>query len=187
LINAFLKIKDKKRAITKLKLFKKFIPEKATIVDIGSGSGQFSLALQKSGYSVTSVDVKDKTNTHEITAMVYDGNTLPFKTNSFEVSMLITVLHHCPNPERVFEEAVRVSKNRVFILEDVYSNKVMKYLTWAMDSLVNMEFFGHPHTNKTEKEWEALFKGNDLQVLHKQKIKVLFIFSQVLYILKKKS
>jgi ubiquinone/menaquinone biosynthesis C-methylase UbiE len=186
LIKTFLKIKDKKRAVTKLRLFENFIPKKASIVDIGAGSGQFSLLLQKASYAVSSVDIKDKTNTQNINLIHYDGSTLPFPPACFDVSMLITVLHHCPNPERVFKEAVRVSKNRIFILEDVYSNMVMKYLTWAMDSLVNLEFFSHPHTNKSEKEWEILFSKNDVQVLHKQKLKVLFIFAQVLYILEKK-
>lgn len=179
--------KDQKRAQTKKELFQKYLPAQSKIIDIGTGSGQFSLILKQDGHQVTSVDIKDKTNTNLITPTVYDGEKLPFDSNSFDISLLITVLHHCPNPEKVFQEAVRVSKSRIFVLEDVYSNSVMKYLTWWMDSLMNLEFFGHPHTNKPEAEWEALFEENRLKVISKKKVTLLFIFSQVAYVLEKKA
>jgi len=185
LIKKFRIHKDQKRAQTKKELFKEYLPSHSKIIDIGTGSGQFSLVLKENGHQVTSVDIKDKTNTNLITPTVYNGEKLPYNNNSFDISMLITVLHHCPNPENVFQEAARVSKNRIFVLEDVYSNLVMKYLTWWMDSLMNLEFFGHPHTNKSEAEWENLFKENHLRLIHKKKVKVLGIFTQVVYVLEK--
>ncbi len=187
MINKFRILKDQKRAQTKKDLFKEYVPTHSKIIDIGAGSGQFSLSLKEEGHQVNAVDIKDRTNTEFIHPVVYDGTKLPFENNSFDISMLITVLHHCPHPEIVFKEAVRVSKNRIFVLEDVYSNKLMKYLTWGMDSLANLEFFGHPHTNKSETEWEALFMENNLTVIHKRRVKVLFIFTQVVYVLEKKA
>ena len=103
----------------------------------------------------------------------------------FDISMLITVLHHCPQPEDVFAEAVRVSKDKIFVLEDVYSNWLMKRFTWFMDSLMNLEFIGHPHTNKSEYEWEKLFDLHHLKLIYKKKVKILFIFTQVVYVLEK--
>ncbi len=185
MIQTILKTKDKQRAKTKKKLFGKFISSNSKIIDIGTGSGQYSLTLKNAGHTITSVDIKDRTNTKFITPILYDGKKLPFENNSFDVSLLITVLHHCPEPDIVFKEALRVSKKRLIILEDVYRSHLMKYLTWGMDRLVNLEFFGHPHTNKSEEEWEALFKANGLTITHKQKLKVLLIFSQVLYVLDK--
>ncbi len=187
MIQTILKVKDIKRAKTKNKLFNNYIPQNSNIVDIGTGSGQYSLMLKNAGHTITSVDIKDRTNTNLITPILYDGKKLPFQNSSFDVSLLITVLHHCPEPEIVFKEALRVSKKRILILEDVYNNVVMKYLTWGMDRLVNLEFFGHPHTNKSEKDWETLFEKHDLQILQKQKLKVLFIFSQVFYVLEKRT
>ena len=105
----FLKIKkDQDRAKTKFNLFKEFIDDKFKIIDIGSGSGQFSLELQNKNHEVTAVDIKDKTNTKAITSVIYDGVKLPFDDNQFDISMLITVLHHCPQPDDEFTEAVRV-------------------------------------------------------------------------------
>lgn len=176
---------DQKRATVKHQLFKEFITNNTSIVDVGTGSGQFAALLKNKGYNITAVDVVNKTNTNQITPVIYDGKTLPFSANTFNIGMLITVLHHCPNPELVFNEVCKVSKNKIFVLEDVYNNQFMKYLTWFADSLANFEFIGHPHTNKSEKEWETLFKYHDLKLIHKKKVKVMVIFTQVVYVLEK--
>lgn len=182
--NLFLK-KDKKRAQIKFSLFNNFLTSNASIIDVGTGSGQFAQLLQEKGFTMQAVDVVNKTNASTIIPKIYDGTTLPFENNSFDIGMLITVLHHCPQPEIVFQETVRVSKKRIFVLEDVYTNLVMKYATWFADSIANFEFFGHPHTNKSEAEWEALFKAHQLKVVHKKRVKLLFIFRQVAYVLEK--
>lgn len=178
--------KDRKRALIKFSLFEKYIPKNASIVDVGTGSGQFAQLLKEKKYAVEAVDIIDKTNASEITPLIYDGKQLPYENNHFEVGMLITVLHHCPYPDKIFEEVLRVSAKRIFILEDVYNNSLMKYLTWFADSVANFEFIGHPHTNKSEKDWEKLFDKHNLILLHKNKVKVFFIFTQVVYVLEKK-
>ena len=178
--------KDKERARVKFKLYKHHLLKNSHIIDIGTGSGQFSADLQDKGFNVSAVDIIDKTNTSDVAPVVYDGKKIPFQNESFDISMLITVLHHCPDPEQVFAEAVRVSSKRIFILEDVYNNWVMKRLTWFMDSLMNLEFAGHPHSNKSEAEWEDLFSQYNLKIIHKKKVKILLIFTQVVYVLDKK-
>ena len=179
-------LKDKRRSISKAKLLGDFIDDRETVLDIGTGSGSFANYLSKFGFKVSTVDVVDKTIHSQINPIIYNGRDLPFEDHSFEASMLITILHHCQDPDRVFAEAVRVSKHKIIVLEDVYSNWVMKQLTWWMDSLVNLEFKGHPHTNKSEAEWEALFEKHQLEVKKKTKTKVLAIFTQVMYHLEKK-
>jgi len=178
-------LKDKRRAVSKAKLLGNFINDTETILDIGTGSGSFADYLSKLGFKVSTVDVVDKTTQTHINPIIYDGRHLPFEDHSFKASMLITILHHCQDPDQVFAEAVRVSKKKLIVLEDVYSNGIMKRLTWFMDSLVNMEFKGHPHTNKSEAEWEALFEKHQLKVKKKTKTKVLAIFTQVMYHLEK--
>ncbi len=179
------KFKDKRRNFAKNRLIGDFLDTSFAVVDIGTGSGGFAKFLQRKGLEVTPVDVVDKSTYADLSAVLYDGKHLPFETNSFDASLLITVLHHCTNPEQVFEEAVRVSNSKIVVLEDVYSNWLMKRLTWLMDSLVNLEFRGHPHSNKTETEWETLFRNHGLIVNKKIKTKVLLIFTQVMYHLEK--
>ena len=49
-------------------------------------------------------------------------------------------------------------------MEEVYENQLRKYATFIWDSLTNLEFAGHPHSNKTDNEWRDLFSEQDLKV-----------------------
>ncbi|MBZ9626869.1 class I SAM-dependent methyltransferase [Psychroflexus sp. CAK57W] len=185
LYNIITHVKDKRRNVSKAKLIGDFLNQTETIVDIGTGSGGLAKYLTQHHFEVTAVDIIDKTVHRDINPIIYDGLHLPFENESFDTSMLITILHHCSNPEQVFGEAVRVSKKKIIVLEDVYSSWLMKHLTWFMDSLVNMEFKSHPHSNKSEAQWEDLFHEHNLKVRKKTKTKVLAIFTQVMYHLEK--
>jgi len=44
------------------------------------------------------------------------------------------------------------------IIEDIYGGLVGKYATFFFDNLFNLEFFGHPHSNKSDEEWKKCFK-----------------------------
>lgn len=61
-------------------------------------------------------------------------------------------------------EAKRVAK-RIIIVEDIYESNWQKYLTCVMDSVVNFEYFGHPHTNKSDEGWKRTFKKLGLKLL----------------------
>ena len=98
--------------------------------------------------------------------------------------MIITVLHHTTDHKKIISEASRVA-DQLIIMEDVYTNPIQKYATYFMDSLVNLEFKGHPHSNRDEAGWEQLFKELNLEVIDKQIHHTLVIFRQVTYLLKK--
>jgi hypothetical protein len=73
---------------------------------------------------------------------------------------LITVLHHVPSIVHApfVLEATRVLKpgGRLLILEDVYRGAFERRLTQLMDSVMNIEFAGHPHANRCLTEWLAV-------------------------------
>lgn len=92
------------------------------------------------------------------------------------------MLHHTTNAEGLIREAKRVS-DRIIIMEDIYENPFQKYITWFTDSLVNWEFFGHPHTNRTDSEWRELFEQNGLVVEKVEYYRFLLFFKQVTYAL----
>jgi len=71
---------------------------------------------------------------------LYDGKKIPYDDDSFDVALLITVLHHTPHPEKILQEAQRVAK-KIVLVEDVYSTVFHKYVTYFFDSLVNFEFW----------------------------------------------
>ena len=150
------------------------------VVDIGSGTCQICEILQGRGFAVTPVDVADLSFVDSIAPRVYDGHTLPFAAGDFDVGLLITVLHHTPDPDRIVREAARVCR-RLIVVEDVHRGTAHKYFTFAMDSLVNLEFVGHPHTNRSDGEWRATFARLGLRVVHSAYQRSLGVFRHATY------
>lgn len=136
----------------------------ARVLDIGAGGCQVAALLRARGVDVTAVDIHDVSCEPTIVPIIVDGETLPFGDDTFDVALLITMLHHTSAPDRVLAEASRVAK-RLVIQEDVHMSVAQKYATMAMDSVINLEFFGHPHTNRSDVEWRAAFSRLGLRVV----------------------
>jgi SAM-dependent methyltransferase len=172
-----------KRAEVKCLRILPFLNKGQKLLELGSGNGALSVLLQQEGMEVSPLDVKDKSIFQEIDVVIYDGAKLPYSDEEFDVCQLITMLHHTTNAEELIQEAKRVSK-KVIVMEDVYENVLQKYLTWISDSIVNWEFYGHPHTNRTDCEWRQIFKQNGLEVEEAKYDRFLLFFKQVTYVLK---
>lgn len=71
------------------------------------------------------------------------------------------MLHHAPDPDAVLAE-VSIVARRIIVIEEIYGNGVEKYFTYAVDSLFNLEFFSHPHSNRTDSEWKKAFQETAL-------------------------
>lgn len=143
-----------------------YIKKGDRILDVGSGDCTVARGLKRDGYEVTLLDVVDKGIYKGLRPIIYDGKNIPFDDNSFDVALLITVLHHTKEPIKVLEEVARVAP-RIVVTEDIYKGLFQKYITFVMDSVLNGEFWGHPHMNMTEKEWEREFDGLGLKIIDK--------------------
>lgn len=182
MLKYIIRSKDRRRAIWKRKLLGTWIQKEDRLLDIGTGSGALTDLLRNEGFDLEGLDVVNRVTFGEMPKL-YNGKKMPYSDKTFDFGMLFTVLHHCPHPEKVLKEAARVCKKGLFILEDVYTNKLMELLTKGMDSLVNMEFSGHPHTNKTEEEWEKVFKEMKLTIIEEKRMRVMVLFTQKWYVL----
>lgn len=100
-----------------------FIKEGDTILDFGCGDMSLSkyLLSQKTIF-LTGVDNVDY-NVNDVNFVKYDGGRLPFNDNKFDVVFAIFVLHHTSGPEFYLRELIRVSKKKIVICEDTYTNK----------------------------------------------------------------
>ena len=163
--------------------FENFLSPGENILDIGAGSCTMAAILSKKKYRITPLDIVDFSLVEEIKPILYDGKRFPFDDNSFNVSLLITVLHHTPHPEEIIKEATRVAK-RIIIMEDIYLNSFHKYLTYFFDSLLNFEFLGHPHTNKNDSQWRLLFADLGLKIVGVKYSSRLLVFKHATYSLK---
>jgi len=167
------------------------IKKSEKIIDIGSGTGFVAKTLAaEASAKVTLVDVFHHPLSKLLPVVIYDGKTLPFQDRSFDTSLLIAALHHCQDPMRVLDEAIRVSSRKVIVMEDLFESEIEKWLTLFEDSVVNWEFRGHPHNNRNEEEWLKVFRRRNLKLLHLDKFRLVcagFPFRLGIFVLEKKS
>jgi ubiquinone/menaquinone biosynthesis C-methylase UbiE len=152
------------------------------VLDVGAGNCILCQELGRRGYDVVPVDLRNLRLVDEIVPVTYDGTTLPFGNDSFDVALVITVLHHAPDPDTVLAEVRRVAR-RIIVIEEIYENWVEKYFTYAVDSLFNLEFFSHPRSNRTDSEWRKAFQKLRLDVSGAVYSRSLVLLRRVTYVL----
>jgi ubiquinone/menaquinone biosynthesis C-methylase UbiE len=118
--------------------------EHLRVFDLGAGEGwvghaaQDDLARQGRTPSITLADVVDM-NVTTLPHIVYDGHTLPMRADSYDLVVLVFVLHHASDPETVLREVRRVlrSDGTVVVIESVYTNGMNHALLRILDRLAN--------------------------------------------------
>jgi ubiquinone/menaquinone biosynthesis C-methylase UbiE len=151
-------------------------------VDVGCGNGLIVQHLRQKGYPCAAVDVADLSIVPDVSVTVYDGLHLPYEARTFDAALLLTVLHHTPDPIPVLQETTRVAK-RLIVVEDVYNNKLQQYLTYAMDTVVNFGHSSMTYQNKSDAEWKAAFEAMRWRVVAASSQSVLLFFRQATYVL----
>ncbi len=129
------KVAEKKELTTPLQIgvFKKHIPVKARILDVGCGYGRTLHELSSSGYTLlTGVDISEKMIARgrrqhpQLNLKKYEGTRLPFADDSFDVVLLLAVLTCIIEDavqERLLDEVRRVlKKDGVIYINDFLLN-----------------------------------------------------------------
>lgn len=151
------------RVREKIKEISPLLRARDRILDVGAGNCVLCQQLRQSGYNVVPLDLKNLSFVDEIVPILYDGTVLPFRNDSFDVALLITVLHHASNPDAVLAEARRVAR-AIIVIEEIYETPIERYLTYMIDSLFNLEFFHHPRSNRTDAGWRTAFQTLGLDI-----------------------
>ena len=154
------------------------------ILDIGPASCTVTEALLKQGLKVFPADIENFSIVDTVLPTLYDGHKLPFKDNQFGTSLILFVLHHTPDPAEILIEAIRVSR-RILVFEDIVTSPAHRSLTAALDSLMNLEFYDQPHTNKSDEEWQSTFSQLGLKILGREYKSSAMIMRHALYFLEK--
>ncbi|MEO9964836.1 MAG: class I SAM-dependent methyltransferase [Reichenbachiella sp.] len=166
----------------KLSWINQYLSRRDRILDIGCGPCFLVSALLNKGFEVTPIDVQNLSAYQQIKPIIYNGRDLPFEKDSYDVALLLTVLHHIRDVRATIREAKRVSK-KIIIIEDVYHSRFNKYLIYFFDSLVNLEFMDHPHNNLNDHGWKRLFKEENLTLEDTKYHKIAFFCTQATYYL----
>ena len=188
---AFLKVSPLRYALYRLALWR--VQEKLAeigsyldladrVLDVGAGNCILCQELGRRGYDVNPVDVENLSFVNEIVPVASNGTTLPFADDSFDVALVITVLHHALDPDALLGEVKRVAR-RIIVIEEIYENAFEKYLTYAIDSLFNLQFFNHPRSNRTDAGWRQAFNSLSLDVSAAVYSRSLVLLRRVTYVL----
>lgn len=172
------------RVQEKLAALSPYLAVKERVLDIGAGNGVLCQQLRRRGQEVVALDTANLSFIDDIVPVVYDGVVMPFRADAFDVALIITVLHHCKDPNAVLAEARRVAR-RILVIEEIHENTFEKYCTYAIDSLFNFQFFDHPRSNKTDAGWRALFRNLDLEVTDAVYSRSIGILRRVTYVLER--
>ncbi|MCH2021837.1 MAG: class I SAM-dependent methyltransferase [Saprospiraceae bacterium] len=169
----------------KLKTVCPHINNEELLVDIGCGNGMITHALRQQKFNCTPLDVKDLSIVEQINPIIYNGENMPFSDNEFDTALLLTVLHHTTDPKVVLLETARIAK-KIIIIEDIYTNKLQQYLTYTMDTIINLGFSKMTYQNKSDLEWKKTFNDLGLELIAESSKSILLFFRQSTYVLKAK-
>jgi len=137
------------------------------LLDIGCGSGRLAVLLREriGNLQVTGVETSVRVGT-PIQVTHYDGRRLPFPDGSFDVSLLVDVLHHAGDALAVLDEARRVSRRAVIVKDHLragwWSHRVLSFMDWVGNAPHGVD--SRYHYFDTD-EWARILSGAGLRVV----------------------
>jgi ubiquinone/menaquinone biosynthesis C-methylase UbiE len=139
------------------------------LLDLGAGEGWVAEALRALRPAwFCSVDV-GPFQLARGPYILYDGARLPFRDGSFDTTLISLALHHCEEPEAVLDEAVRVTRSRLLVVESVYRNSHERFWLDVLDGRLNGYRHGGvmtvPLAFRRPEEWRALFESRGLRLI----------------------
>lgn len=147
------------------------------IIDVGSGAGGFSMAMQKIGATKKIILIDNSRNALLLTKKIFehfkienyllvcaDARNLPFKDNSFEAALSGGLLEHFPSKdqEKIIGEQRRVCR-------DIYCQAPLNNLSyWLMRFLVTVSNLGWPFKNEKPfnlKDLKKVFMSKECKII----------------------
>lgn len=145
--------------------FEPKIPHGAKVLDVGCGDGAIDsrLAEQRSDIETRGIELFVREDAR-IPVEAFDGRTIPYQDDAFDVVLLVDVLHHCEDPERLLLEAARVARQRVLVKDHLLSGPFADALLRFMDHVANRRFGLIVYEYWSEQRWREAFSRLGLRV-----------------------
>jgi len=139
------------------------------LLDLGAGEGYVAATLRtRTGIWACSVDVGPFRRVPG-PYVTYDGSRLPFRDGAFDTTLVLLTLHHAATPEAVLDEALRVTRRRLIIIESVFRTRLERLCLDLLDGRLNA--YRHdgampvPRAYRRPEAWQALFESRALRAL----------------------
>jgi SAM-dependent methyltransferase len=138
-----------------------------SVLDVGCGEGYVTEELRARGVrEVVGVDIVDLRRDKDGPFSLYDGRTLPFPAQRFDLVMLNFVLHHVPDDLKIglIREALRVTRGALFVLEDTPATALDRFVSRRHGDAYRRKIdSAAPFGFLTLEEWRWLFRGMGLE------------------------
>ena len=160
---------------TTMEYIHRMIPEGARILEVGAGTGRYSIALAKEGYEVTAVELLEnnlevlKENVKGIDNLqAFQGDALDLSKwadDTFDVTLVLGPMYHLYEKDQVhtaIDEAIRVTKKDgviFFAFLSVYAILFNNYLKENLQDGIEENFTEEYKVRHFE---EQLFTGYDI-------------------------
>lgn len=196
-----------------MKYIEKYLTPNSKIIEIGAGTGRYSVALADKGYDVTAVELvahnieimKEKVKP-EHSIKIYEGNAcnLSFlSSNSYDIVLLLGPMYHLfteNDKHMALREAIRVAKkgaviysaycnNDTVMYKMFYKKRILKYLD---KGLVDENYHAKSSPNKIfelyrKTDIDKLMKSYSVTRLHFVGVDMLsYLYSDKLNMLNKR-
>jgi len=135
------------------------IPQNAGVLDVGSGDGRLArlIADKRPDISIQAIDASVREGT-AIPVQKFDGTSIPYGDDSFDVVMFVDVLHHTDDPTVLLSEAVRVSREIILIkdhtLQGALAYSTLRFMDWLGNARHNVAL---PYNYWTLAQWNRAF------------------------------
>lgn len=148
------------------------LPRGARVLDLGSGRGYVGALLERDAGCVSvGCDVAPG-NEALRRFCLFDGRGLPFRSGAFDAALLCFVLHHAEDPAALLREAARVTRGRIFVLEDTprrWPDRVWGRIhCWSFNRGAGLPWLGRV---RAEEEWRGVFRGLGFQVVRAEALR----------------
>jgi SAM-dependent methyltransferase len=140
------------------------LPQGARVLDIGCGSGDLAALIMRLRPDVTieGIDVLVRPGT-AIPVTAFDGYHAPFPDGAFDVAIIVDVLHHADEPERLLAEAARVARQVVVkdhLRDGFAAYPTLRFMDWVGNAAHGVRL---PYNYLSLAEWKQAWANLGLR------------------------
>lgn len=170
--------------LTTMRYIERYLTPDSKIIEIGAGTGRYSIALADKGYDVTAVelvphniDIMKKKVKPEHTIKIYEGNACDLSfidSDSYDIVLLLGPMYHLFNDadkHMAISEAIRVAKKGAVIYSAYCNNDTVMYKMFYKKRILGYLDKGlideNYHAKSTHNEIFELYRKPDIDELMK--------------------
>lgn len=142
------------------------LPQNARVLDVGCGDGLLSRLIMETrpDLQIEGIDVLVREDTH-ISVQPFDGTSIPYAEEAYDVVMFVDVLHHTLDPTTLLREAVRVARQSIVLkdhnLKGIFAGPTLRFMDYVGNAHHGVVL---PYNYWPESKWKSAFEQLGLKI-----------------------